>query len=240
MSGPVRGSGAASKAALALLRTACRCFRIACGPRRVVTNGGLCVAPAPPTTARRRWNAPAPIEMLGSTLLFLFPAADSYAEQRIGRLFSSPEQRMELDRMRNDPGFGKKSEPAADRPASGSRSEPATASGSLPESAGARLARAVTLNGVVLRSDGHRVAWIDGVESATGTTLPAGVRIEAQRTPGGSLYVRLPEGRASAALKPGQTIDAKGRVREVYERRPTNGGPGTYRHDRTPGRREGP
>ena len=233
MSGPARGLGAASKAALVLHRTACRCFRITCGPHRVVTDGGLRVAPAPPA-ARRRWNAPAPIGMLGSILgsilLFLLPAADPYAEQRIGRLFSSPEQRMALDRMRNDPGFGKKAEPAADR----------TASGSLPESAGARPARAVTLDGVVLRSDGHRVAWIDGVERATGTTLPAGVRIEAQRTPGGSLYIRLPEGRTSTALKPGQTIDAKGRVRKVYERRPTNGGPGTYRHDRTPGRREGP
>ena len=227
MSGPARGLGTASKAALALLRTACRCFRIARGPRRVVTDGGLRVAPAPPA-ARRRWNTPAPIGMLGSTLLFLFPAADSYAEQRIGRLFSSPEQRMELDRMRNDPGFGKKAEPAADRPASGS----------LPESAGARPARAMTLDGVVLRSDGHRVAWIDGVERKTGTMLPAGVRIDAQRTPGGSLYVRLPEGRTSTALKPGQTIDAKGRVREVYERRPTNGGPGIYRHDRMPGRQE--
>ena len=131
MSGPARGSGAVSKAALVLLRTACQLFRIACGPRRVATDGGLYVVPAPPV-ARRRWNVPAPIWILGSTLLFLFPAADSYAEQRIGRLFSSPEQRMALDRMRNDPDFGKKSEPAADRPASGSRSEPATASGSLP------------------------------------------------------------------------------------------------------------
>ena len=160
---------------------------------------------------RRRWSASAPVGMLGSILLSLCPVTDSYAEQRIGRLFSSPEQRIELDRMRNDPGPGVEAEPIVDRAGRDSRHEPA----------GNRPAHAVTVNGVVLRSDGHRVAWIDGVETVAGTTTPAGVRIEAQ-APGGGLRIRLPDGRASAALKPGQVLDANGRVREVYERRPTN------------------
>ena len=147
---------------------------------------------------------------LGSTLLALALVVDSYAQTRIGRLFSSPEQRIELDRLRNDPGFGKGAEPVVDQtgPESGPRPERGLS------------ALAVTFNGVVIRNDGHRVVWIDGVETASGMT-PAGVRIEADRTSGGRLRIQLPDGRTSAVLDPGQAIDATGRVRKAYERRPT-------------------
>ena len=213
MSGLARASGVAPDASLPFLRMADPFLPAASGSHRGAAGGGLRVAPFPPAARRRwsAWTAPVPVGMLGSILLSLFPATDSYAEQRIGRLFSSPEQRIELDRMRNDPGPGVEAEPIVDRAGLDSRHE----------SASHRPAHAVTVNGVVLRGDGHRVAWIDGVEIAAGTTTPAGVRIEAQ-APGGGLRIRLPEGRASAVLKPGQALDANGRVREVYERRPAN------------------
>ena len=212
MSGFARTSGAAPKAALPFLRREH-------GSQPGVAGGVLGIAPRRAAVRRRR-NPQASIGMLGSILLFFFPAADPCAQERIGRLFSSLEQRIDLDRMRDDP------EPGPD---SGNQAEPfADPTGPEPEpeprsrSASARPALAVTINGVLLRSDGHQVAWVNGVETVAGTRASAGVRVEAQRTAGEGLRIRLPEGGTRAALKPGQTIDAKGRVRDVYERRPTN------------------
>ena len=170
------------------------------------SSGGLGVAPFP-WAACRRWRERALAGVVASALLALLPATDPYAQSRIGRLFSSPEQRIDLDRLRSDPGSGEVAEPDVAEPGSESVPEP---EGGLPASA-------VTLNGVVLRGDGHRVAWVNGVEIVAGTTTPAGIRIDADRTPGGRVRIRLPQGRMSAVLKPGQTIDVQGGVRDVYE-----------------------
>ena len=139
------------------------------------------------------------------------PVDDLLAQTRIGRLFSTPEQRIELDRLRNGSGFGQDTEPVIDPTSSESRARPERGPS----------VSAVTFNGVVIRSDGHRVAWIDGVETAAGAMTPAGVRIEADHTPGGRLRIRLSDGRTSTVLEPGQSIGANGRVRKAYERRST-------------------
>ena len=149
--------------------------------------------------------------LLASTLLVFALVVDSYAQTRIGRLFSSLEQRIELDRLRNDSGVGKDAERVVDRTGPEPRPEPERGPSAF----------AVTFNGVAVRNDGHRVAWVDGVETVSGTTTPTGIRIEADRTPGGRLRIRLSDGRTSAVLKPGQAIDATGRVRKAYERRST-------------------
>lgn len=176
--------------------------------------------------------------LLGSALLPAAPADDPYARSRmekahsppvaalagdagdsapvaatrIGRLFSSPEQRIELDRLRNDSDSGKDANAVAGQTGRGSRPEP----GRGPS------APAVTFNGIVIRNDdGHLVAWVDGVEAAAGTTTPAGVRIETDRTLDGRFRIRWSDGRASAVLKPGQIVAGNGRVRDAYERRPT-------------------
>ena len=181
-----------------------------------MADGGPGAAPFPPPVRRR--SACASIGIPGSVLLLLlslFPTEDAYAQPRIGRLFSSPEQRIELDRLRDDPGLGAEAEtePAAGRTGPESRPAPASGPPAFP----------VTVNGVVLRSDGRRVAWVNGAETATGTTTSAGLRIDA--APGKGLRIRWPGGRTSAALEPGQTIDAKGRVRDAYERRAAPGAP---------------
>ena len=210
-----RAPEVASGAALAFPRT----MR---GSPRGMTDDGPGVAPFPPAVRRRR-SACTPVGMLGIILLALFPAADPHTQPRIGRLFSSPEQRIELDRLRDGPDLRTEAEPAAGKAGPGPRPEPASGPPALP----------LTVNGVVLRSDGHRVAWINGAETATGTTSPAGARIDA--APGRGLRIRWPGGRTSAALEPGQTIDAKGRVRDAYEQRATPGGP----PDGAPGRSGG-
>ena len=79
---------------------------------------------------------------------------------------------------------------------------------------------AVTVDGVVLRSDGHRVVWVNGVEAEVGGTTPAGVGIEEEIAPNGRLRIRLPAGGERVVLRSGQTIDVDGRVRDAYERRP--------------------
>ena len=146
--------------------------------------------------------------MLGSALLVVAVSVQSEAQSRLGRLFSGPEQRIELDRLRSDVGVTAPGEPVAGPDEADSR----PASGRGPP------VFAATFNGLVVRGDGHRVAWIDGVETVPGAMTPTGVRIDAVRTPGARLRVRLSVGRTSAVLEPGQSVDPAGRIRDAYER----------------------
>jgi len=147
--------------------------------------------------------------VFASILLGIPPMTDSHAQHRIGRLFSTPEQRVELDRIRNDPGVGEEAAPVVD----------ATVPELPPEPERGLPAFAVTVDGVVLRSDGHRVVWVNGVEAEVGGTTPSGVGIEGEPAPNGRLRIRLPANGKRVVLRSGQTIDADGRIREVYERR---------------------
>ena len=172
--------------------------------------------------ARGRYRYRLPARALVSIALVSTAALeDSSAQERIGRLFSSPEQRLELDRLRNEAGV--EGEGTADGTEDGAhdarspdvRVEPERS----PEPEGRPPALAVTFNGIVVRSDGRHVAWVDGVETLAGATTPSGVRIEADRAPGGRPRIRVSDGRTSALLAPGQSIDETGGVRDVYERR---------------------
>ena len=163
----------------------------------------------------------------GCLLLALAPAPDSHA-QRLGRLFSTPEQRAALDGMRDDPGFGRKPAPAAAAAAepepvagSGPKPRPEPVAGSGPEPMPEPAAPAVTINGIVLRGGVQRVSWINGVAVDAGAAAPGGLRIDAGRAPDGRFRVRLPDGRSTIDLKPGQkTGVVKGRVLEGYEHAP--------------------
>ena len=88
-----------------------------------------------------------------------------------------------------------------------------------PEPARGLSAFPVTLDGIVLRSDGHRMAWVNGVEAALDGTTPAGVGIEGQPASNGSLRIRLSAGGKRVSLRSGETVDVDGRVRDAYERR---------------------
>ena len=147
--------------------------------------------------------------VLGSALLCSLPPADAHAQTRIGRLFSTPAQRVELDGLRN------RSDGAVDTGPVVERTEREFRHGS-PSGPSALAAR---FDGVVVRSDGHRVSWIDGVETTEGATTPTGVRISADHAPGGRLRLRLSHGQFSAVLEPGQFIDDSGRMRRAYELR---------------------
>lgn len=155
----------------------------------------------------------APAGAIGCALLILPPLAGLHAQERLGRLFSSPEQRLELDRLRDDPDFGKAPEPvaAAIDPLPGSRFGQDTP------------APATRIDGVVFRGGAHRVLWINGVMAGAGTAAPEGIRIDADGASDGRIRLTLPDGRSTVALKPGQAIDgARRRVLEAYERRPAS------------------
>ena len=146
--------------------------------------------------------------MLGGALLLVAVAVQSEAQSRLGRLFSAPEQRIELDRLRSDVDVTAPGEPVAGPDEADSRPGPGRGPSVF----------AATFNGLVVRGDGYRVAWVDGVETVPGAMTPTGVRIDAVRTSGARLRVRLSDGRTSAVLEPGQSVDAEGRIRDAYER----------------------
>ena len=116
---------------------------------------------------------------------------------------------MELDRIRSDPGTEEEATPVAVPTIPESPPEPEPGLPAFP----------VTVDGVVLRSDGHRIAWVNGVETEVGGTTPAGVGIEGELAPNGRLRIRLPAGGKRVVLRSGQTIDVNGRVRDAYEGR---------------------
>ena len=174
---------------------------------------------SPPTGPLRRATRP-PTGLLGGVVLAFAPAFDCLAESRIGRLFSTVEQRIELDRVRDRPVVERVAEPAA------SGIEPAPEPRPTLDPASERDASAppVTVNGVVLRSDGHHLAWVDGVEVGAGAEASGRAGVEVDHASGGRIRLRWPERGLQVDLKPGQTIDvARGSVFEAYEPRPLRG-----------------
>ena len=161
-----------------------------------------------PATTRNRSVLLAVTCLAAGAFALLPPTGDSRAQSRIGRLFSSPEQRAELDRLREETGAGEVAAPAPDPPARESRS------GTERESP----ALTATFNGIVVRGDTRRVAWIDGIETPAGSSTPAGAHVATERAPDGRLHIRLSLGRTTAVLAPGQFVDESGRVHDEYER----------------------
>ena len=169
-------------------------------------------------TASRRRGPRLLAGLLGIAVLAFASAFDCPAESRIGRLFSTVEQRIELDRLRDRPAAEPVAEPAASEaePEVEPEVEPGFALDPEPEPDATSLM--VTVNGLVIRSDGHRLAWVDGVEAGVEAMTHGGIGIEVDRTSAGRVRIRLPERGVHAELKPGQTIDVvRGGVFEAYE-----------------------
>ncbi len=108
---------------------------------------------------------------------FVAPPA-LHAEESLGRLFFTPEQRQALDRQRQMEGPGR----------SASAADPT-----------------LTVNGVVARSNGKRTVWINGT-AHTERELRSGAVVSAPGLGAGKLRVR-PEGAPPADLRVGETLD---------------------------------
>jgi len=141
-----------------------------------------------------------PVAVLGiAAILMILPSiADA---QRLGRLFSTPDERALLDELRRerqivdpDPQVA---EIVADTPS----------------------VEQVTINGLVLRSSGAHSAWVNGRQVDGGARTREGVRVDTSATRGGRVKIILPSGAETIDLKPGQKIDVdSGVVVEAYER----------------------
>ena len=124
------------------------------------------------------------------------PAADG-----LGRLFTSQEQRRQLDAHRN----GRAGTPAtetAPRPA-----RPAPAVREMP------IAAPIHLQGVVYRADGHHTAWINGNRHAPGARN-AHPAIKQGRIGPASITL-TPPGHAAIILKVGERLGPSGPVEQA-------------------------
>ncbi|MGH8758074.1 MAG: hypothetical protein ACREVZ_00560 [Burkholderiales bacterium] len=125
-------------------------------------------------------------------LAAMLPLWATHAAEPLGRLFFTPSQRAALD-------AGKQV------------SKPRTARAVAP-----RGPRAVTLNGVVTRSDGGTAVWING-RAADGKGVP-GVRASASATDPTSAQLRVGGAPTSVRLRVGQQLNRmSGKVLEPYE-----------------------
>lgn len=117
--------------------------------------------------------------------------ADSAAD--FGRLFTSPAERAEIDRMRAS--FRPEAAVSADA------GESLSPVGIAPQAS-------MRLNGIMRRSDGHDELWLNGGRAATGGDPDAQNRVR----------VRVPGTDRMVWMKPGQVLDTStGVVRESYQ-----------------------
>ena len=122
----------------------------------------------------------------------MLPWCATHSAEPWGRLFFTPSQRAALD-------------------AGKSLGKPRTVRAVAP-----RGPRAVTLNGVVTRSDGESAVWINGHE-ARGKPV-SGVSASTSATDPTSAQLRVGGARNSVRLRVGQQLDpASGKVLEPYE-----------------------
>jgi hypothetical protein len=134
---------------------------------------------------------------LVSILVASLVANLALADDGLGRLFFTPAQRAALDagKQINQP---KPSDRQARKPA-------------MPAS--------ITLNGVVVRSDGERTVWINGKPYQRRD--PAGIRVKTNPSSPSSTQLQLGKQGGTVELRVGQQLDgATGKVREVYETMP--------------------
>ncbi len=133
-----------------------------------------------------------------TAILLLPQVADA---QRLGRLFSTPDERALLDELRRERQIVDPDPQVV---------ETVTDTTSVEQ---------VTINGVVLRSSGANSAWINGRQVDGGARTREGVRVDTSAAQGGRVKITLPSGAETIDLKPGQKIDVdSGVVVEAYER----------------------
>jgi hypothetical protein len=126
------------------------------------------------------------------------------AAQGLGRLFTTPEQRAELNNIRNDPNWG------VVETAQQEQIEITPTGPVVPH---------VTINGVVFRSSGLNASWINGLSIPSSDATREGIRVQTrQLRGGGTVQLSMPGGLETVEIKPGQKIDLRsGGVFEPYE-----------------------
>lgn len=147
-----------------------------------------------------KWNS----AKLLAVFLALLPPLAMAAEQTMGRLFFTPEQRARMDVARQQ-------ERSIRIDAEQQENEPPAAN--------------ITLNGVLTRSDGKTTVWINNKEQS-GEQAGSGIAVRGSGGRG-QVSVITPDAKRAVPLKVGQSIDmSSGLVEEAYHRVPLQSQPG--------------
>jgi len=156
----------------------------------LAAGSGRAAAPASPASAALalappvapRGPASVPPAATGAPARPIVPAS-------LGRLFFTPEERRRID--------------AGDAPPASAVPPPASAGQAGPAAAAEREPLPVRVDGVLRRSDGSQVVWIDGSPAEGGVTADgARARVLGDGT---TVQVRRPGSGATHVLRPGQT-----------------------------------
>lgn len=119
------------------------------------------------------------------------------AEEALGRLFYTPEQRARMDVARQHERSIK-----------------------IDEEESAPPPVNIHLNGIITRSDGRSTVWINN-KVQSGEAAAQGVVVGGKGTRSGEVGVTIPGVRGNVPLKVGQSIDVtSGQVEEIYRRPP--------------------
>lgn len=137
------------------------------------------------------------------TVLMVLLAAGPAAAESLGRLFTTPAERAQLQRLRLAPPVMVKPAPP---PAPVAEAPPAP-----PE------VPPVTVNGVVIRSRGESTAWVNGKNTYDGDLSADHVTVNTRDLRGTRVTVETPGHLPDVGLKPGQTYHPdSGRITELY------------------------
>ncbi|MBZ0104301.1 MAG: hypothetical protein K8H84_01605 [Sulfuricella denitrificans] len=127
--------------------------------------------------------------------VWMLAASPGWADEALGRLFYTQEQRVRMDAARQH-----------------ERSIRIDEEESTPPPVN------IQLNGVITRSDGRSTVWINNKVHSADQALP-GVVVDGRSGRSGEVGVAVPGVRGNVSLKVGQSIDVtSGQVEEVYRR----------------------
>jgi hypothetical protein len=141
----------------------------------------------------------------GAGLFALAAFAAAVEAQDLGRLFTTPEEREMLEALRRQP------------PKPQAEATPVVPPVVKP----APVAPNVTMNGLVRRSRGRGMVWVNGVTSLEGDLDAQGIAVDVGALRGTTLPVRIGNAPLAVGLKPGQTYDTgEGQIREIYQPAP--------------------
>jgi len=141
----------------------------------------------------------------GAGLLALGAFAAVVQAQDLGRLFTTPQEREMLEALRRQP------------PKPQTEAAPVVAPAVEP----APVVPNVTMNGLVRRSRGRGMVWVNGVTSLEGDLDSQGIAVDVGALRGTTLPVRIGNAPLAVGLKPGQTYDTgEAQVREAYQPAP--------------------
>jgi len=160
--------------------------------------------------AKRKTPRYRPVLMV--TMAVMWAVAIALPGAELGRLFTTPQERAALDKLRR----------AGPTPVAAPEQ---LAPPEQPEQTLKAQPQPITVNGLVRRSDGANTVWVNGVNSLEGEFDSQGFQVDTHLIRGNRVTVTVSgQPVQQIEMKPGQTFDpAAGRVVDVYGGKETTG-----------------